>query len=138
LTHVGDTSVLYALFSEDDAFHERAKNDVGESEPIVVPSEVLVETVDLIAYRSTHDAARQALAYLLQLPHVSLSERVEVGAVRAIFDDAKGSLSLADAFVVQTCLALGADALAYDQKILTEVRRRRPRPRRRAGAARDG
>ena len=137
MTRVGDTSVLYALFSEEDAFHERAMNDVGESEPIVVPSEILVETVDLIAYRSTHGTAKRALTYLLQLPHVSLSERVEVGAVQAIFDGAKGRLSFADAFVVQTCLSLAADVLAYDERILAEVRRRHPRPKRRACAARE-
>jgi len=33
---------------------------------------------------------------------------------------------LADSVVVQTCLALGAEALAYDQGIVREMRRRRP------------
>ena len=137
MTRVADTSALYALFSEEDAFHPRAVDQVGDVDPIVVPSEILVETIDLIAYRFTFEAARQALAYLLHLPHVSVADRVEVGPVQTVFDEARGSLSLADAFVVQTCAALGADALAYDEDLLTEVRRR-ARPKRRRGSAREG
>ena len=124
MTRVADTSALYALFSEDDRFHERAVRDAGDPDPIAVPTEILVETIDLLAYRFGFKAARQALEFLLGLPHVSLSERVEFGPVLDIYDGAKGALSLADAFVVQTCLALGAAALAYDRRITMETRRR--------------
>lgn len=124
MTRVADTSALYALFSENDQFHERAARDVGDPDPIVVPTEILVETVDLLAYRFGFKAARQALRYLLGLPHVSLSEKVEFGAVLDVYEGAKGALSLADAFVVQTCLVLGAGALAYDRRIAMETRRR--------------
>ena len=130
MTRVADTSALYALFSATDAFHKRAVEEVGETEPIVVPSEILVETVDLVAYRSTFEAAKRALAYLVQLPHVNIADRVDVGAVQGIFGEAHGTLSLADAFVVQTCLALGAEALAYDEDLVREIRRRRPKPKR--------
>ncbi|MFQ6107764.1 MAG: PIN domain-containing protein [Thermoplasmata archaeon] len=122
---VADTSALYALFSEDDRFHEKALKDVGAPEPIAVPSEILVETTDLIAYRFGAGAGREALEALVQLPHVSVAERVELSAVKEIYDRAK--ISLADAFVVQTCLALGAEVLAYDGRIVAELRKRRPR-----------
>lgn len=125
MTRVGDTSALYALFSEADRFHERAVRDIGEPDPIVIPTELLVETVDLLAYRFGFTAATRALKFLLQLPHVSLSERVEFGAVSEIYERARGALSLADSFVVQTCVALGAAALAYDRRIVSETRRRR-------------
>jgi len=138
LTRVGDTSALYALFSQEDEFHERAVVEVGEAEPLVVPAEILVETVDLIAYRFTFEAAKQALAYVLNLPHVSVADRVELGAVQGVFEGAQGSLSLADAIVVQTCVALGAGALAYDEDLLAEVKRRRARPTRGKRAAREG
>ena len=122
---VADTSVLYALFSEEDRFHDRAVNDVSSSDPITVPSEVLVETIDLLAYRFGVGAGKKALDFLLKLPHVSIAEKGEFGAVKGIYDGAKGKLSLADAFVVQTCAALGAGVLAYDRRIVAELRKRR-------------
>ncbi|MCJ2556759.1 MAG: type II toxin-antitoxin system VapC family toxin [Candidatus Thermoplasmatota archaeon] len=121
---VADTSALYALFSEDDRFHKRALKDVSGPDPIVVPSEILVETIDLLAYRFGRSAGRKALDSLLQLPHVRVAEKVELSAVGEIHS--RGKLSLADAFVVQTCVALGADVLAYDRRIVAELRKRRP------------
>jgi len=122
---VADTSVLYALFSKDDEFHENAKDDISSSEPIVVPSEILVETIDLLAYRFGASAGRRALDFLIDLPHLSISEKVEVSATKEIYENAKGGLSLADAFVVQTCVSVGAGLLAYDQRIVAELRKRR-------------
>ncbi len=123
---VADTSALYALFSEEDGFHERAVSDFSSSDPIAVPSEILVETIDLLAYRFGASAGKKALDFLLGLPHVSIAEKVEFSAVKGIYDGTKGKLSLADAFVVQTCAALGAGALAYDRRIVAELRKRRP------------
>ena len=122
---VADTSVLYALFSEEDRFHDGAVNDVSSSDPVAVPSEILVETIDLLAYRFGVCAGKKALDFLLKLPHVSIAEKVEFGAVKGIHDGAKGELSLADAFVVQICAALGAGVLAYDGRIVAELRKRR-------------
>jgi predicted nucleic acid-binding protein len=122
---VADTSTLYALFSEDDRFHQRALKDVSAPEPIAVPSEILVETMDLIAYRFGPSAGKKALDAFVQLPHLSVAEKVELSAVKEIYDRAKG-MSLADAFVVQTCVALGAEVLAYDKRIVAELRKRRP------------
>ena len=126
MTRVADTSALYALFSEDARFQERATRDLRDPDPIMIPTEVLAETVDLLAYRFRYPAAAKALDFLLRLPHVGIADRVEVSAVKAIYDRARGALSLADAFVVQTCLALGADALAYDEAIRRALRRRSP------------
>ena len=126
MTRVADTSALYALFSEADRFHGRAVHDVGDPDPIVVPTEVLVETIDLLTYHFGFGAGRSALDFLVGLPHVGIAEKVEVAAVRAIYRAARGRLSLVDSFVVQTCLALGAEALAYDERILKELRRRHP------------
>jgi predicted nucleic acid-binding protein len=123
---VADTSVLYALFSEEDKFHERAVDDVSSSDPIAVPSEILVETIDLLAYRFGVSAGKKALDFLLNLPHVSIAEKVEFGAVKGIYDGAKGRLSLADAFVIQTSVTLGTEVLAYDRRIVGELRKRRP------------
>lgn len=126
MTRVADTGALYALFSEADRFHGRAVRDVGDPDPIAVPTEVLVEAIDLLTYRFGFGAGRSALDFLVGLPHVGIAEKVEVAAVRAIYRAARGRLSLVDSFVVQTCLALGAEVLAYDERILKELRRRHP------------
>lgn len=121
---VADTSALYALFSEEDRFHKRALKDVSSPDPIAVPSEILVETIDLLAYRFGRSAGKKALDSLLELPHVSVADKVEVSAVKEIYNRTK--LSLADAFVLQTCVSLGAEILAYDMRIDAELRKRRP------------
>ncbi len=122
---VADTSALYALFSEEDRFHQRALKDMSAPGPVAVPSEILVETIDLLAYRFGPSAGKKALDSLLQLPHVRVAEKVELSAVKEIYDRAKG-MSLADAFVIQTCVALGAEVLAYDERIVAELQKRRP------------
>lgn len=122
---VADTSALYALFSEEDRFHQRALKDMSAPGPVAIPSEILVETIDLLAYRFGPSAGKKALDSLLQLPHVRVAEKVELSAVKEIYDRAKG-MSLADAFVIQTCVALGADVLAYDGRIVAELQKRRP------------
>lgn len=121
MTRVADTSALYALFDEDDAHHDRAKAALEDPEPVAVPTEVLVETVDLVEYRSTPETARAALAWLLERPNVRIADPVHVPAVREVHEDGAGELSLADAFVVQTCRALGADPLAFDEGIGSRV-----------------
>lgn len=126
MMRVADTSALYALFSEEDRFHEQAAKDVSVSDSIAVPTEILVETIDLLTYRFGTSAGKDALDFLLGLPHVSISEKVELGAVKEIYDRAKGTLSLTDAFVIQTCVTLGAEVLAYDKRIVEELRKRRP------------
>lgn len=122
MTRVADTSVLYAFFDADDVHHDAAVSDLGDPEPIVVPTEVLAETIDLVVDRALHEVASAALEDLLALPHVSvMGERVHVSAVQDIYQDAGGALSLTDAFVVQACRVLGARPLAYDDAIVERV-----------------
>lgn len=121
MTRVADTNVLYALFDEDDAHHDGARDLVADPEPVEIPREVLVETVDLIAYRATFAAASRALVWLLERGNLRVAEPVHVPAVRDLYEEARGKLSLADAVVVQTCRALGAQPLAYDQEIVDRV-----------------
>lgn len=118
MTRVADSSFVYAFFSEDDRHHAAAWRAVHDAEPIAVPSEILVESIDLIARRKGRAVALAALQDLLAVGHVRLAERAPFEGVRAAYEAGGGRLSLADAVVVQTCLVLGATALAYDQDIL--------------------
>lgn len=121
MTRVADTSALYAFLTPDDAHHADAFKAVGEPTPIVIPTEILVETVDLVGLRKGREAARFAFDDLLGLPHVRVAEKVAIEAVREVHAGARGRLSLADAFVVQTCRALGAKPLTFDREIAKAV-----------------
>jgi uncharacterized protein len=113
-----DTSALYAFVDADDAHHAEAVEALEDPAPIVVPVEILVETYNLLAYRSGSKVARAALQDLLALPHVRPADKVPFDGVWKTFLDAAGKLSLADAVVVQTCRASGAEPLTFDRDIL--------------------
>lgn len=115
---VADTSALYAVFNKGDQHHGKALEALAEPEPIAVPMEILVETIELIEYRQSWAVAKAALEDLRRTPHVRIAERVDVDAVIAVFTASKGRLSLADAVVVQTCRALAAKPFAFDRDIL--------------------
>lgn len=115
---IADTSALYAFLVETDAHHAKAVKAISDPEPIVIPTEILVETVQLLAYRFGWEAGRGALDALLALAHVGIAEKVAFEAVRQVHAAGKGKLSLADSFVVQTCRALGGAPLAFDANIV--------------------
>lgn len=117
MVRAADSSALYALVVTEDAHHRRALEAFADPEPIVIPTEILIETIDLLQYRFGWTRARAALDDILALPHVSLADKVRIEPVRTLHADAKGKFSLADAFVVQTCRATGAVPLSYDEDI---------------------
>jgi 5'-methylthioadenosine phosphorylase len=71
---VADTSALYPVFDGDDAHHAQAREDLADPAPVVVPSEILVETINLIEYRFGFSPASTALERLLAKPHVSVAD----------------------------------------------------------------
>lgn len=121
---VADTSALYAVFDADDAHHAAATKALADPEPIAVPTEILGETIGLIEYRMSWNAAKAALEDLRRTPHLRLAERVDPDAVASVFVDSRGKLSLSDAVVVQTCRALAAKPLAFDRDILAACKAR--------------
>ncbi len=118
---VADTSALYPLFDADDAHHEQARNDLANPTPVLIPSEILVETVNLLHYRFGWSPAHSALEALLSKPHTNLAQPVPMAGVQDTYKKAQGDLSLADATVVQTCRVHGATPLSYDEAILKRV-----------------
>ncbi len=121
MPRVADTSALYAVFDSDDKHHDEARETLGDPTPVEIPSEILVETVNLLEYRFTWENACRALESLLSKPHVSVAAGVPFAGVREVFQAAQGTLSLADAVVVQTARALGAEAWTYDGEIQARV-----------------
>ena len=120
---VADTPALYAAFVAGDGHHEQAHDRLGISEVTIVPSEILSETLALLQLRHGFEFARSAGSYLRELPHVRI-EGATSGTVNAAwrhYEEAGGTLSLPDAFVVAWCLREGASAFTFDRAILKRV-----------------
>lgn len=115
---VADSSFLVALFLNQDGHHSRALKDLLQPDPVVVPSEILVESFGVLASRLGPRTALAAMADLLATAHVSFYGGVNPDAAVRIWTESHAKISLADACVVQACRALGALPLAYDQGLL--------------------
>ncbi len=122
---IGDTSALYAAFVAEDAHHARSRAALEDPEPVLVPTEILAETIALLQRRLGFEPARQAGAALRALPHVRLDGASPslANAAWAEFERAGGRLSLPDAFVVAWCRAEGASPLSFDQGVVRAARR---------------
>ena len=117
---VADTSFLYALFSRTDEFHARALKDARGVESLLIPAEILSETIALIQYRQGFPAARSAGAWIQGRQGIQLglpSRRILARAWRT-YDSSRGRVSYPDAVVLAWCAARAALPLAYDSAIL--------------------
>ncbi|MBI4392220.1 MAG: PIN domain-containing protein [Euryarchaeota archaeon] len=121
MTRVADTSFLITLFDERDPRHALACEIAEEPEPIVVPLEVLGETLGVVHLRRGFDVARAIWADLGKIPHMEFLETGEGAATAEIFAGANGALSWVDSAVVARCKMLGASPLCYDDDILAAV-----------------
>jgi predicted nucleic acid-binding protein len=121
MTRVADSSFIITLFDEDDARHAEAWTRVRENEPIIVPAEVLTETIGVIHARRGYALAREVLAEFAKFPHVEFLETSEGDVTESEFLGGGGRLSWVDAAVVARCKVTGASPLCYDDNILAAV-----------------
>ncbi|HUR62134.1 MAG TPA: PIN domain-containing protein [Candidatus Thermoplasmatota archaeon] len=126
---VADTSVLYALFVPRDAQHARARKAIADPAPILVPGEILAETVSLLQYRHGYEVARKAAAFLRSLPHLEVQPTLDgpyedlLGQAWTTYAmESKGNLSYPDSVVVAWCRRRKLPALAFDEAILKAVK----------------
>lgn len=120
MTFVLDTSFVYALFVAADAHHEKARAMLAEPVPMYLPTEIALETAELFEHRDSRARAVECIESLLALPHVRIAPPVEIAGVVAEWKRSP-RLSLADAFVVQTCRAIGATPLTFDKAIAKAI-----------------
>ena len=113
---VADTSCLYAFFNEEDEHHAKARHKVSLPGPLVIPGEVLVETIGLITGKVGRAAATAAQSYLVRLPHAEFSHETDLHAVLAIVKD-HPALSIPDATVIWHCRRLPARAATFDARL---------------------
>jgi predicted nucleic acid-binding protein len=124
---VADTSALYALFRENDAHHGQAKAQLASGEGIVVPAEILTETLCLIQFRAGFPAAKAAAAFLARVPSVEVQPTHDnpwddlQGEAARCFDASGGKLSRADAVVVAWCRKRGLQPWSYDRGLVASV-----------------
>ena len=114
---IADTSVLYALFSQNDVHHEEAVNEVRNPETILIPSEIWSEIISLIHYRQGFNTAVKAGKALLNLPHVEfLSSRMDiVYSSWDTYQKTNGNLSFPDCIVLVWCNDKNAAPLTFDK-----------------------
>ena len=116
---VADTSFLYALFSDTDTFHSDALEAARSNLSIVLPAEILSETLALIQYRQDFEAALRAGKWIRQQDafRIPPAEESFADVVWKVFESSRGRLSFPDSVVVAWCRALKAKPLAYDDEI---------------------
>lgn len=117
---IADTSALYAAFAQLDVHHDEAREALSDPDLIIVPSEIFVETVDLVQYRIGHVEAHTTGEYLRGLPHIQIrAAPARVLQVSwQIYLEAHGKLSVADAIVVAWCRDAGALPVTFDKEIV--------------------
>jgi len=122
--HVADTSFLYALFSEEDSLHRRAVRQAGNLDSLLVPAEIISETLALIHYRQGFDFARSAGEWMRTQGVVEVgmpTETILDGAWQE-YVAAHGRLGYPDSLVVSWCRSRGAIPLAFDTHLLARLR----------------
>jgi predicted nucleic acid-binding protein len=110
---------LYAFFVENDAHHGAAVEAVRAREPILVPVEILTETLGVLQLRHGFQFARSAGEFLRTLPHVEFAapDATMADASWALYLRGKGKVSHADSVVVAWCFREGAEPLAFDRAL---------------------
>ena len=114
---VADTSLWIAFFSDGDKFHAQAVPLVEDGEPILVPFEVLAETLGVIQARYGRSVAREVYRQMVALPHVEVIDEVRLHETRDLWLSAEKNLTWVDAAVVVLARARAAAVLTFDRDI---------------------
>jgi predicted nucleic acid-binding protein len=124
---VADTSALYALFLENDAHHAQATAQLVTGEPIVVPSEILTETIGLIQLRLGPAPAVAASRFLTVTPCLEIQPTPDdpwdnlQREARDCFEQGRGQLSQADAIVIAWCRKRNLEPWSYDRELVAAI-----------------
>lgn len=113
--HVADTSFLIAVFDSSDPRRSKAREELDKAARVVIPTEILVETLGVLKVKASRRAAIDALEKLLRLPNVTWSECCDFQGTLAIYRS-HPALSFPDAVVVRECITRGARLLSFDER----------------------
>lgn len=122
MSRIADTSYLIALVDEDDPRQQEARKLARDPSPLLVPPEVMGETLGVLHARAGFDRAQimwEKLGDLANLVHLNTTPMEEIAPV---FEAGDGALSWTDAAVVAHCRREDAEPLCYDAAIEDAVR----------------
>jgi predicted nucleic acid-binding protein len=120
---IADTSALVSLATETDHNHEpatKAADELSQAQrPIILPSDVLVETVNALGKRSSHETALKAARALLspgsQFILVETTSHIEAALKK--FKDESQAVSLTDCIVMAVADHYGTlDIFGFDKQ----------------------
>lgn len=110
---VVDTSLLVASVDPQDPHHADALALLAEPGPVVVPNEVLVETLGLMTHRASRQEAQAFLRVLVGTEGIELGHETDMSASLALLANFP-SLSIVDACGVTLAWRLGAELDTFD------------------------
>lgn len=116
MTRLADSSFLLALLHDGDEFHLRARAALTTNEAILIPGEVLTETLGVLLRRRGFDVTVKARDWIDRqngFRFVYSAEREHRAAWRLFLEQA-GRISLTDAVVVAWCRLEMAGLLTFD------------------------
>ena len=126
---VADTSVLYALFDAGDRHHEAARAALADTESILVPAEILAETLGLLRRRSGGEFAATAHRELRSLPNIEVQpthDDARDNILAATWDafEEKPNRGYHDSIVIAWCRVRGLKPLTFDKELAKACRGR--------------
>lgn len=117
MSRVIDTSVVMTLFDEEDPRRDEVLDLLGLPEPILVPPEVVTETLGIVHARMGYEVSEAIWEDLGELGNIVFLNSTAQEHVGPIFQAGAGALSWTDAAVVAHCLREDAEPLCYDPDI---------------------
>lgn len=127
MSHVADTSFLVAVFDRADARHAKSRQELAKANPVLIPTEILVEMLGVIKAKAGRSAADDAVEDLVRLPNVLWGETCDFAESYRIYQQ-ESPLSFPDAIFVQQCLSRDLAPLSFDEDQLKVIERRRRKP----------
>jgi predicted nucleic acid-binding protein len=120
---IADTSGLVSLVTDTDQNHQPAAKAAARlrkaSQPIILPSDIFVETINVLGKKSDHETAVKAASALLHLESqfLLLDTRPYLIAALEKFKDQSPSVSLTDCIVMTIADDYGTkDIFGFDKQ----------------------
>lgn len=121
---LADSSFLVALFVSGDRNSAAAEREAARPDPILVPSEVLGETLGVLQKRKGIDFARLVKDWMDSKPHFQyvFTQRAHFDVASRMFRKSTHRVNYVDAVVIAWAWATGAAILSYDDDLLTAAK----------------
>jgi len=119
---VADSSFLVALFLPYDTNHEKAKELFTETDTVIIPYEILIETLTVLLYKENAEFVRVVYETLESTETfiIYLSNQKYLEKSLTVFLNQENKLSYFDYVAISLSKLLRQDLLTFDEKQLKE------------------